>query len=222
MTIPIPFFTQYECRNETLEVYASDRRGEVLYQFNNFGYRNSIDYFVEDSNVAVYLGSSITSGIGVDWTKTYGWLSSQQLGTKCYSFGQGCIAVDNQELLRLLNEIKKTALCPKYFVIQFINLDRRYDAGTGQTVIECDQQSNLYQFEKTFDAIENLLQHDRWCFVGVDATDTPIPDRIRKHNNCVGWNLPMIDRAGVGEHPGVKWHKMVAHGIVKLLQNSFS
>ena len=45
MSIPLPYADQYECRGETLEVYASDRRGQVSYQFNNYGYRNNIDYF---------------------------------------------------------------------------------------------------------------------------------------------------------------------------------
>ena len=43
MPLPLPFFSQYECQNETMGVYASDRRGIVEYKINNIGYRNDIE-----------------------------------------------------------------------------------------------------------------------------------------------------------------------------------
>ena len=102
MSIPLPFASQYECRNETLEVYASDRRGLINYSFNNYGYRNNIDYQEDAVDVGIYLGSSITSGIGVDWPDTFVATSSQALNVQGYHFSQGCVPVDNQETLRML------------------------------------------------------------------------------------------------------------------------
>lgn len=221
MSIPLPFLTQYECRNETLEVYASDRRGEISYSFNNYGYRNNIDYNETETNAGIYVGSSITSGIGIDWTSSFAWLSSEQLGVKCYHFSQGCMPVDNQEILRVLSTIKKhSSLTPNYFVIQFIGLDRRYNIDTGFVGYEQDATKNIALFQQIFVEIEDLLKNDTWCFIGSDGSNTVLPDSIKKHSKCAGWNYPMVDYAGVTNHPGKKWHLVMSKSIVNKLKKT--
>lgn len=222
MSIPLPFPSQYECRDETLEVYASDRRGLVDYSFNNLGYRNNIDYNESDPNVGVYLGSSITAGIGIRFEDSFAALSSKELQVNCYHFGQGCMPVDNQELLRMLELVKASDLRPKYYVIQFIDLDRRYDFNTGlvNRVSTVDQNTDL--FCQTFHKIETLLANDVWCFTGSDGSDCAIPDSIRRHPKCIGWNVPMVDLAGVNNHPGTKWHKIISAGIVRSIRKQLN
>jgi hypothetical protein len=143
MIIPLPFVDLYECRNETLEVFASDRRGQVKYQFNNYGYRNNIDYQMDQSDVAVFLGSSLISGIGIKWQESFPFLVSQKLDVPCYHYGQGCKETDNQEILRILEQTVSDKIFPKYIVIQFIDLDRRYNSVTGKTVCELDAKQNI-------------------------------------------------------------------------------
>ena len=220
MSIPIPYIDQYECRGETLEVYASDRRGQVSYQFNNFGYRNNIDYHEDEKNVGVYVGSSITAGIGVDWDKSFASLSSKNLNVNCYQFAQGCVMVDNQEILRMLKLIKQTKVDIKYYVIQFIQLSRQYDPITGQTQLVDDYDQNISKFLQTFDEINDLLENDTWCFLGCDGQQHKLPDSIINHPCCLTWNPQFIDLAGVTGHPGIKWHKMINQGIVKFLQKA--
>jgi hypothetical protein len=58
--------------------------------------------------------------------------------------------------------------------------------------------------------------------VGTDNARVDVGDRVIKHAHCVTWNLKFVDFAGVGEHPGYKWHQMVAAGIVKNLQKQLS
>ena len=222
MSIPLPFFTQYECRNESLPVYASDRRGIITYEFNNFGYRNNIDYDETENNAGVYIGSSITSGIGIDWANSFASISSRTIGVNCYHFAQGCMMVDNQEILRMLTLVKNSNLKPKYYVIQFIGLDRRYDINTGKTTLESNTQKNIQLFEETFSKVEDLLKNDVWCFVGADGTNSLMPDTIKNHSNCVLWNFPIIDLAGVNNHPGPKWHRVVSAGISNFLSKKFS
>jgi hypothetical protein len=222
MSIPVPFYSQYECRNETLEVYASDRRGEVDYRFNNYGYRNTIDYEENATDIGVYVGSSITAGIGVDQNNSFAVVSSTNLGVKCYHFAQGCMAIDNQEILRMLQQIKQSSLQPRYYVIQFISLDRRYDTESGTTVYNQDAKANVDLFLQTFESIETLLSNDIWCFLGCDSTGAVISESIKKHSRCVAWNFPIVDLAGVGEHPGVKWHKILGMGITKKLRDQLS
>ena len=220
--LPLPFRDQYECRDETLEVYASDRRGIVEYRFNNLGYRNDIDYSTTETSAGVYIGSSITSAIGIAWEKSFARLSADSLGSKSYQFGQGCQAIDNQEILRLLREILKSDLKPRYVVLQFIDLDRRYDLETGKTIwLRTRDQKNIDLFNETFSAAEQYLIDLPWCFIGTDGMDHDVGQHIRRHPRCVAWNFPFIDLAGVGEHPGERWHRAISLGISKKLQQLF-
>ena len=220
MTIPLPYADQYACRNETLEVYASDCRGIVNYQFNNLGYRNNIDYNIQDTGVGVYIGSSITAGIGVDWNKSFVYLSSQDLQSKAYHFAQGCQAVDNNEILRMLQGVIHSGLDARYFVLQFIDLDREYDFTTGVTTRCQDPEQNVKRFQQVFDSVCDLLSDQHWCFIGCDRLQHQLPSYILQHKNLVSWNSPYIDFAGVGLHPGIKWHKMISLGVSKYLKTN--
>jgi len=220
--LPLPFFSQYECRNETMEVYASDRRGIVEYKINNIGYRNDIDYTEDEVEVGAYFGSSITSAIGVPFYQGFGAISARELNATCYQFGQGCIAVDNQEILRLLKDVLSSNLKPKYIVLQFINLNRQYNHNTGITELSNNYAENVELFQKTFYEIEQLLKDHPWCFIGTDSVIHEVGDHITTHSHCLRWNPKFIDRAGVGEHPGIKWHQMIASGIVKHLKKQLS
>lgn len=220
MILPLPFRDQYECRNETLEVYASDRRGLVEYQFNNLGYRNDIDYVDTQANAGVFLGSSITSGIGVDWSKSFVKLVSQNLAVEPYHFSQGCTKVDNREILNQISILKNNNFFSKFWVIQFIDLDRRFDPETGQTMHCRDTVQNVNEFVDIFLQIQSALANQTWCFFGCDGLSHAIPEYIRYHKNCLAWNPAFIDRAGVGDHPGVKWHQMMSLGIQKKLTKS--
>ena len=218
MTIPLPYQDQYACRDETLEVYASDRRGTVTYQFNNFGYRNDIDYVLQDPGIGVYIGSSITAGIGVDWRKSFAYLSSQPLQAPAYHFAQGCTQVDNQEILRMLQAVLESGLDIKYVVLQFIDLDRVYDLNTGLATHSTDLDQNVARFAAVFKSVCDLLANQRWCFFGCDAKQHVLPADIVQHPRCVAWNPPYIDLAGVGQHPGIKWHRMMSMAVIKSLK----
>lgn len=219
MSIPLPFWTQYECRNETLEIYAADRRGHIVYAFNNYGYRNDIDYSADAQEVGLYLGSSIMSGIGLQWKDSFAAISANELAAECYQFSQGCMPVDNQESLRMLRDLKLSGIKPRYWVIQFIDLDRRFK--DGQNNFQVDQTENLELFLETFRAIQTILYKDIWIFLSADKSQCPVPEFVKHHDHCVGWNVPFIDYAGVGEHPGKKWHKMISAGIIKKLSDQF-
>lgn len=222
MPLPLPFFSQYECRNETMEVFASDRRGIVEYKINNIGYRSDVDYVETDVDVGAYFGSSITTAIGVPMHSGFAHISATALKSKCYQFGQGCMMVDNQEILRLMKGVLSSDLTPKYIVLQFINLSRRYNHENGRTTVSDDAEDDINLFHQTFDEIESLLKNRAWCFIGTDNADVDVGQYIKKHPHCVAWNPKFIDFAGVGEHPGHKWHQMIAAAIVKNLQKQLS
>lgn len=220
MTLPLPFADQYECRNESLEVYASDRRGTVEYKFNNLGYRNCIDYLPTAQHVGVFVGSSITAGIGLNWTKSFAALVGRDLQTPVYHFAQGCTPVDNNEIVRMLQQVIHSELAIDYVVVQFIDLDRNYNPLTGQTDVSKDSKTASDSFRETFDLTCEILRNHQWCFIGCDRSQCALPDYIAQHPNLVAWNTPYIDKAGVGDHPGEKWHKMMAMAIGRYLKQT--
>lgn len=203
-----------------MEVYASDRRGIVEYKFNNLGYRNGIEYIDSETNAAAFFGSSITSGIGINWSKTFVKLVSDDFQVEPYHFSQGCTAVDNNEILQQISVLKNNTFNPKFWVIQFIDLDRRFDSLSGRTTHCIDLEQNINEFAKIFSKIENMLIDQSWCFIGCDSGSHNIPDRIRYHKNCLTWNPRFIDRSGVGNHPGLKWHQMITLAVRKKLTKS--
>jgi len=215
MSLPLPFRDQFECRGEILEVYASDRRGLVEYKFNHLGYRNNIDYSINETNAGIYLGSSITSGIGINWDQTFVKLSSDLLAVKPYNFSQGCTKIDNNEILQQVISLTKINFSPKFWVLQFIDLDRQFNAVTGDCDSGKNTSENINKFVNIFSTIEFLLHDKSWCFFGCDNLSHAIPDRIKNHNNCIAWNPKFIDLAGVGSHPGPKWHRMISQGLQK-------
>ena len=218
MSIPLPYVDQYECRNETLEVYGADRRGMINYQFNNYGYRNDIDYDPSASNVGVYIGSSLTAGIGVDWNESFAKASSIKLNSLCYQFSQGCVQLDNQEMLKILKLILTSDIKPRYYVLQFIGLDRRYNPTDASCLSSNNCKENSEIFIKTFKECEQLLIGKAWCFFASDGSNSLIPDDIINHEKCAVWNPRFIDSTGVGSHPGVKWHQGMALLVAKKLQ----
>ena len=220
MPIPLPYQDQFACRDETLEVYASDRRGTVEYRFNNFGYRNDIDYSDQATNAGVYIGSSITAGIGVDWHKSFAYLCSHGSQTQAYHFAQGCKEVDNQEIVRMLDQVLQSGIEIQHVVLQFINLDRRYDSQTGQTTFCQDTEQNIQRFLSAFDQACTMLVDHHWCFFGCDGLQHQLPDSVLHHPNLVSWNPRYLDLAGVGLHPGEKWHKMIAMGLLDHLKQT--
>jgi hypothetical protein len=126
--------------------------------------------------------------------------------------------IDNQEILRLLKQLKQSNISPRYYVLQFINLDRRYNSITGTLAINTSENENIKLFMDTFDQIQALLTSDVWCFLGSDSHNYNCHSIVKNHPNCVTWNPTFIDQAGVGTHPGIKWHKMLSLAITKKLQ----
>jgi hypothetical protein len=213
MSIPLPNLEHYECRNETLEVYASDRRGLIEYKFNNLGYRNQIDYVDRGQPVGAYIGSSLTSAIGVPWEKGFCYLSAQKMSVEPWNFSQGCTYINNGTTLSMIELLLQSQLNIQYWVVQFIDFDRL----ATPEVSSQDLEKNSADFVAIFDQIEKLLENKNWCFLCCDKKNHTVPERIKKHPRCVAWNFPFVDQTGVGSHPGEKWHNIMSAGIAKKL-----
>ena len=222
--MPFPKSYYEEFTNSYCTKIGQDGRGIIQYNFNNFGFINNIDYTIDEKKSICFFGSAITSAIGVPWEKSFCFQTTELLqgDYKSYNFSQGCIGVDNNEIAQTVKKIKEMDnFSPHIYVIQFINLDRRFNPVLGAGKLSIDQKCNIEYFESIFEKIEILLKDEKWIFFGCDAEDHNVPDYITNHKNCLIWNPFFIDRLLVGM-PGEKWHRMMALGIKKKLCQLYS
>ena len=87
-----------------------------------------------------------------------------------------------------------------------------------KTILNDNVDQNIVKFQQVFEQVQELFKNDNWCFIGCDQEQHQLPESITKHPFCLAWNPPIIDFAGVGRHPGVKWHKMINQNIVMFLK----
>ena len=113
--------------NKTTHKIGQDMRGIVPYNFNNCGFRADTDYIETEQNAGCFFGHAFTSAVGIEWHNSYALLTCKELSAKCYNFSQGCVAVDNFEIIRTAIDVANMeTFKPKFYVIQFCDLIRRF------------------------------------------------------------------------------------------------
>lgn len=84
----------------------------IDYSHNNYGFRTPDDFKFEKGNV--FLGCSITYGIGVHIEDTWGYKLSKEVGGKFWNLGVGGTGIGTAR--RLLNDIEKVAKVENVFL----------------------------------------------------------------------------------------------------------
>tara|TARA_Y100001973_G_scaffold102608_2_gene168022 strand:- start:660 stop:1334 length:675 start_codon:yes stop_codon:yes gene_type:complete len=222
MEFPSSLYTQY-AGNYCTKI-GQDFRGVVKYNFNKNGFINDIDYDVKESKAICFFGSAITSGIGLPWQQSYSFQTAKLFGEdyKSYNFSQGCMFVDNKEILNTVKQVKNMEnFKPFAYVIQFIGLDRIYHPSKEIGTLSIDSKKNIETFETLFDELQNLLKNDKWVFLGCDGADHKVSESITKHKNCLIWNPRFIDNL-LRDLPGPKWHKMISLGVKNKITDLYS
>jgi hypothetical protein len=89
-------WTQKWCPSDNRAQYGSKQKesnelgwteDNVSYRFNQWGFRHDED-FVENPNSIVFLGCSLTMGVGVNYEQTWPYYVSKELGLDCINLGQ--------------------------------------------------------------------------------------------------------------------------------------
>ena len=222
MEFPNSLYTQY-AGNYCTKI-GQDFRGVVKYNFNKNGFINNIDYDVKENKAICFFGSAITSGIGLPWEQSYSFQTAKLFGEdyKSYNFSQGCMFVDNNEILNTVKQVKKMEnFTPFAYVIQFIGLDRIYHPSKEIGTLSIDSKKNIENFESIFEQLQLLLKNAKWVFFGCDGADHKLPESITKHKNCLIWNPRFIDNL-LRDLPGPKWHKMISLGVKNKITDLYS
>jgi len=206
-------------KNLVITKIGQDMRGIVKYCFNKQGFRSDIDFDQEEKKSVAFFGNLYTSAIGIEWRDGFAQKTCDLLGLKCYNFSQGCAALDNKEIVETVKYVlgMKTYK-PLLYVVQFCQLERRFNTKNQNLTLEIDKEKNIHEFIELFDTLEQYMTGERWLFFGIDDTlRHNLPDRIVNHERCLCWNPVIIDKILQGI-AGEKWHKMMAYGFTKKIQ----
>jgi hypothetical protein len=154
--------------------YGYDKQNTVRYSFNSLGFR-SPEPVTTPSLVVV--GNSISFGIGLDMSMTYGAILSSKFNRSLDNRAFGCYFHENHDHLSnidLLTQQDRDSI----FVIQINNLDRRRQ---GENVLNGnDANWCVKRFLDFFDQAEHLLKHRPHKYIYWDDVNYSIPDSVKK------------------------------------------
>ncbi len=206
--------------NSTTHKIGQDMRGILDYNWNNCGFRSDVDYDPNETKAGCFFGNAFTSAIGIEWKNAYASITADRLKLKCYNFSQGCVPVDNTDIMNTAIHISKMKdFKPKFYFLQFTDLTRVFSPKNQKLTLESDVDKNVKVFVENFKRLEDALQDTKWLFIGCDGTTLhPLPDSITEHKNCVIWNPAFFDKILYGM-PGEKWHYTISYGIIKKLND---
>ena len=223
MSFPKSYYNEYTSSYCTK--IGQDMRGIIKYNFNNQGFINNQDYDVNEENAICFFGSAITSAIGLPWEQSFAHQLSQELTSKefkSYNFSQGCIFVDNKEIINTVESVKNMEqFKPAVYVVQLIGLDRRFSPQNKAGKYNLDDNENLTSFQNLFKKLEHMLKDEKWIFFACDGADLKVPNDITNHQNCLIWNPPFINTM-LRDVPGRKFHNMISLGIKNRLKQLYS
>ena len=219
MSFPKTYYKEYI--NGSCKRIGQENTGLIKYEFNKQGFRCDIDYKKQEENAICFFGSALTTGVGHQWQDAYPKKSLQDSNLKAYNFAQGCLPVDNNNILEHVEFVKNMEnFKPLCYVIQFIGLERVFDKKTLARTVSSDKDKNVKIFVDVFKKLEVLLQNDKWMFFGCDAGNHDIPKEITQHEKCIIWNPRFIDSI-LMDLPGPKWHHMMSLGVRKKLEKLY-
>ena len=223
MAFPKSYYDEYTSSYCTK--IGQDMRGIIKYNFNKQGFINNLEYEVNEKDAICFFGSAITSSIGLPWELSFAYQLGQELTSKkfkAYNFSQGCMFVDNQEIINTVESVKNMEqFKPAVYVVQFIGLDRRFSPQKKAGKLNIDADENLTSFIELFKKLEHILKDEKWVFFACDGADHEIPEDIKNHQNCLIWNPPLISTL-LRDAPGQKFHNMISLGIKNKLKKLYN
>jgi len=191
-------------------------RDNVSYTFNQYGFR--ADQFTRgSSDSVVFLGCSLTVGIGVDLESTWAYKVASSLGLRRYNLGVGASSADT--CFRLAHHWIPR-LQPKY-VIMLTPSDTRIEMvlekylvnfmPTMSTYIEKEYAGILEAFyngwlshpaNREMNRLKNVMGVRTICnSIGVPLLEIPVEKNWNGKERKFGRDLM---------HPGTEWHETVA------------
>ena len=196
---------------QTVKQFGYDSTGTVDYRFNQLGFRSPA---LVDQPSVIAIGNSVTFGIGLAESSTFGFQTARALDMPYANFSVGCYYHENHDHLANIEQLLERQY-DDVFIIQINNLDRRR---TEQRVVDGNDATwCVSRFLDYFEQINSLLRNRRKCFVYWDNIDYNIPTTIEKQ--LLIYNKFHLD-SSLADKPhtfGTISHRAVARAIESTL-----
>lgn len=197
----------YQYRGQTIKNFGYDNLTKVDYSFNSLGYRGL--EFDSTKPPIILLGNSISFGLGVEYSQTFGGIIEQKLNCPVYNFSWGCYGHTNNEQASFLKKILKT-IDPRYVIFQINNLNRFRN----NEIISFDNHINIVvaEYLKFYDNMQTMLNTIPHGYLHWDnqtfLVDLP---------ECLVYNKYHVDVSVItnADTFGIKSHKLIANRILQ-------
>lgn len=199
--------------NQSVQNFVTDQRGVVAYQFDQWGFRTNGYHTQYNINI---IGNSLSFGLGLKFSDTYGALTADSLGASVQNFSFGGYLHENHDHLSNIQRMTQQ-FGDDIFIVQFNNLDRRrIDYNT--VIQNNDTAWCLQTFVNYFDSVDQLLKNRKKIYLYWDNIDYGIPKSIV--NQITVYNKCHLDRS-LDWNPnsfGAKSHKLLSKIILAKLK----
>jgi hypothetical protein len=181
----------------------------ISYRFNRYGFRS--DEF--EGEGTVFLGCSLTMGVGIDWERTWVYQVATALGTRCWNLGNSGAA--NDTCFRLAN-YWLPILKPKR-VCMLSTFNHRIELITPEQIVPLKNHEDgpfIRQWIEVNDNCElnelkNIMAIQLLCNkFGIDLTIKSVYDRVKDPDD-LGRDLL---------HRGPKWNMSCAEDFLKVIK----
>lgn len=207
-------------------------KNSITYKFNNLGFRSDFDYYNKDAG-NVYIGCSMTEGVGLKWNETYQEHLSQTLEGKRINLSVGGSGIDTWS--RLLFQYKDFFQIQRVFLLgtnwpryefisdySHIGFTLGGDAPKKHALNQIDPRISKYR-----PIIVDSLSHDSYINLNFNLKLMAI-SKLCELINAQFYYLSILDPAisqGIKldygrdlAHFGPKWQKRVADIFTKMVE----
>lgn len=200
--------------NKSVDTFRYDQTGQTGYKFNSEGYRSLVEF--TESDPIIVIGNSISFGLGIDYSQTFGEIISNKINHPVYNFSIGAYRHSNHYQLLRLNYILDY-FQPKHVIYQINNLINVSGHGIEDTVQELDEPKALKTFESFWEDLQHSLSKINHSIIYYDDIDYGVPDVIK--NKILIYNRYKVDAAisNMDQTFGPKTHKLIATKLLSVL-----
>jgi len=203
------------------------RNNDITYSFNSFGHRSKELDYLDIDNYILFTGCSNTLGVGLELSKTYPNLISQQLGCDYYNLAVGGSGIDAllHNLIIWRSVVRKL---PKFLIIQWPERNRYLSMSDPDSniLITNGIWNNRIEVKKFIIAGEdvgfflsrkNLASKTIESIFNCPTIQISLNQDYETGNNII--KFPKIDYARDTIHPGILANLLFSNRICKEIAN---
>lgn len=159
---------------QSTRYFGYDQQGTTTYKFDSDGFRDNDTQGIDTVNL---LGNSISFGIGLDNSLTFGCILATALKRKLNNFSYGCYLHENHDYLTNVKLCTERTDNDALFIVQINNIDR-YRVDQNSVITNNDRDFCRKRFLNYFDQLTALLKNKNCIFLYWDDKSYDLPKSV--------------------------------------------